>query len=578
MKPKRVLLIGGTGVFGQLLARHIGVRADIELIVTSRSKTRAETLARDLNARLKTVGKTMDAPSVAGISLERRDADLAFFAALAPWLVIDASGPFQQWDHSLAEAALTAGAHVIDLADARTYLLSHQEALDPLARSKGVVALAGASTTPALSEAVVTELAAGFRRVDTIDMAIAPAGTSEVGPAVLNAILGMAGQPVPIRDEGRLSSGIGWSDRQTIAVPTLGRRSVARVETVDAERSGMTGRSALRVAFFAGLESPVERFGLYVLAALRRRGWLRNPSFLVPWLTIIRRALRVTASDRGGMVVRVTGVGRDGARAEVEWSLIAEHNDGLSVPILAAAAALEALLADRIEPGARLGPDVLSLADIEAEASPYAIKTRIRRRTLEGSVFLAALGEDVEAALPTALRRFHAADGAPVWQGRADIDAGTGWLSRLVAAVFGLPVSGRDVPVTVSVDRRFGPDAGTKIDPVPPSFHTEIWSRRFGNRRFSSTLQSNRPGFVTESAGPFAFDLGVQCDPDGLSLPVVGWRLFGVRMPLGLAPVSVSRERVDDQDRFCFDIRVSLPTGGLLIAYRGWLMPLADPE
>lgn len=578
MKPKRVLLIGGTGVFGQRLARHIGRRADIELIITSRSKERAEALARDLNTHLKTGNKTTDAPAIAGISLDRRAADPAFFASFAPWLVIDASGPFQQWDHGLAEAALTLGAHVIDLADARSYLLTYRETLDALARTKGVTALAGASTTPALSEAVVTELAADFRRVDTIDMAIAPAGRSEVGPAVLDAILGMAGQPVPVRDEGRLSSGIGWSDRQTIAVPTLGRRSVARVETVDAERLGIAGRSALRVAFFAGLESSLERFGLSVLAGLRRRGWLSDPRPLVPLLFFLRRIVRVTASDRGGMVVRLTGVAGDGSRAETEWSLIAEKNDGLSVPILAAAAAVEALLPGRLEPGAWLGPDVLHLADIEAEASPYAIETRIRRRTLAGSVFLAALGEDVEAALPEALRRFHAADGAPVWRGRADIDAGKGLLSRLVAAVFGLPAAGRDVPVTVSVDRRLEPDAGTKIDPVPPALHTEIWSRRFGDRRFSSRLHSSRSGIVTETAGPFAFDLGVQSDPDGLSLPVVGWRLFGVRMPLALAPVSVSREHVDDQGRFCFDIRVSLPTGGLLIAYRGWLVSSADTE
>ncbi|MEM1046403.1 MAG: DUF4166 domain-containing protein [Pseudomonadota bacterium] len=576
MKPKRVLLIGGTGVFGRRLARHIGARNDIELILTSRSSQRAEALARDLNTRLKTEGKSTDAPAISGISLDRRDADAAFLGSLSPWLVIYASGPFQSWDHALAGAAIAAGAHVIDLADARTYLLTYPEALDTSARAKGVVALAGVSTTPTLSEAVVTELAADFRRVDTIDMAIAPAGRSEVGPAVLDAILGMAGQPVPIRDEGRLSSGIGWSDQQTITIPTLGRRSVARVETIDAERLGLLGRSALRVAFFAGLESSLERFGLHVLAALRRRGWLPDPKPLVPLLFFLRRILRVTASDRGGMVVRLTGIGRDGSRAEAEWSLVAEENDGLSVPILPAAAAVGALLARRLEPGARLGPDALHLADIEAETSPYAIETRIRRRKLEGSVFLAALGEAAEAALPKALRRFHAADGAPVWQGRADIDAGTGWLSSLAAAVFGLPAAGRDVPVTVSVDRRIGPDVGTKIDPVPPSFHTEIWSRRFGDRRFSSTLHSTRPGIVTEAAGPFAFDLGVQCDADGLSLPVVGWRLFGVRMPVVLAPVSVSREHVDDQDRFRFDIRVSLPTGGLLIAYRGWLMPLAD--
>ena len=70
---------------------------------------------------------------------------------MSPWLVIDASGPFQSASYDLARATLDLGAHWIDLADARDYLMGFEAALDPIARRKGLVARAGASSTPALS-------------------------------------------------------------------------------------------------------------------------------------------------------------------------------------------------------------------------------------------------------------------------------------------------------------------------------------------------------------------------------------------------------------------------------------------
>ncbi|OYW69094.1 MAG: hypothetical protein B7Z40_00180 [Bosea sp. 12-68-7] len=40
-----------------------------------------------------------------------------------------------------------------------------------------------------------------------------------------------------------------------------------------------------------------------------------------------------------------------------------------------------------------------------------------------------------------------------------------------------------------------------------------------------------------------------------------------------LLPRSEAREHTDDQDRFRFDIRLTLPFVGLLTHYRGWLAP-----
>ena len=160
MTRRRVLLIGGTGVFGSRLAHHLARFDGLDLILSSRDGAKAKALARTIRHAENT--------QVSGIGLDHRR-DLAVrLAEIAPWLVIDASRPFQGASYDVPWAALEAGAHVVDLADARDYILGYGAAIDELARSRGLVALAGASSTPALSTAAAAELTRGWRRTRAI--------------------------------------------------------------------------------------------------------------------------------------------------------------------------------------------------------------------------------------------------------------------------------------------------------------------------------------------------------------------------------------------------------------------------
>jgi hypothetical protein len=181
---------------------------------------------------------------------------------------------------------------------------------------------------------------------------------------------------------------------------------------------------------------------------------------------------------------------------------------------------------------------------------------------LRGSVFADALGAERFSALPTRVRTFHSVTAAPVWTGRADIDGGTHWAARLISWAIGLPRAGRDVPVTVTVDRDVAANGG------PP---TETWTRDFAGQRFSSRLSATGQGAITEAFGPITFTLGITGNAVGLALPVIGWRIAGVPLPLWLAPQSQSREFADSDGRFHFDVALSLPLVGRLAHYRGWL-------
>ncbi len=189
--------------------------------------------------------------------------------------------------------------------------MGFEAALDPIARRKGLVARAGASSTPALSTAVVEDITRRWQRLDSVDIAIMPGGAGQVGAAVIRAILGYAGTTIATFEEGAPAEVTGWGSVKRVRVPGLGVRYLSPVETADAallpERFGVTSR----VTFYAGLESRLEQFGLLFLAKLRRRGLVGNLEPLAPLLESARRVTGLFASDRGGMTVDCAGLDAD---------------------------------------------------------------------------------------------------------------------------------------------------------------------------------------------------------------------------------------------------------------------------
>ena len=363
---KRVLIVGGTGVFGMRLAGHLARCDGLELVLTSRNQERAQRVVDLLE------GEDARVP-ISAVALERGVAATRVLRTIKPWLVVDCSGPFQGEDHAFAKAVIEQGLHFFDLADGRDYLLGFSDALNDLALSRGVVALAGASSPPALSHAIVEKLTAGWHRIDTIDLAIVPAGRSEVGPAVIKGVLSYAGCLVPAWRDGKIGQVAGWSESGTIDHPDLGRKNVAIVETMDAELMGPKFNVRERVHFCAGLESGLEQRGMQLISALRRNNMLPDVSRFAGVFVKARSLTRLFATNDGGMVVRVTGLNAHHERTRTQWWLTARKNHGPSVPILPLAAAIEKLGRGDVPAGARLATDVLNLTDIEAQMAGYAI-------------------------------------------------------------------------------------------------------------------------------------------------------------------------------------------------------------
>jgi len=482
---------------------------------------------------------------------------MARLRSLSPWLVIDASGPFQSANYDLARAAIGLGAHWIDLADARDYLLNFGAALDTVARSSGVTARAGASSTPALSMAVVEDLTAGWQRVDSIDIAIMPGGGGDVGDAVIRAILSYAGAPIMVFEEGRQREIAGWGGLRRTRIERLGTHYLSPVETADAVLMQRRFNVRSRVSFSAGLQSRVEQFGLFVLAQLRQRGVIAKIESLAPLLAKARRITRLFATDRGGMSVTCAGIDASGRQTRARWLLIAEKGAGPDVPVLPAVALIRSLLLGGETAGAEIA--ALPLAAIEAEMSPPSLTTsRILQHAGRDCLIASACGRASYSLLPSAVRAFHDQDAPPVWTGKADIDAASSLAGRVVRTLAGFPASARGADVTVTVDRCGG---------------EEIWQRNFDGSRFASHLRYEGGNVVSERFGAFDILLRLSAENGEVRMPVAGWRIGPIKLPLFLAPTSDTREFAGDDGRFHFDVRIGLPLIGLLARYRGWLEP-----
>lgn len=542
-----VLIVGGAGVFGRRLAEGLRATTDVRITLAGRSKTRLQRVASAIGGAAWSV-------------LDRDRAREADLTALAPDVVVDASGPYQGVAYEFARTVLRAGAHYVDFADARDFVAGFP-VLDSLAREEQRAAITGASSTPALTHAALDQLCAGWRRIDEVRAGIAPGNRAPKGRSLVEAILSRAGAPTRVLEDGAWAERSGWSQCATIRIAGLGRRRFALVETPDLDLIPARFGPTHGAHFMASLELDVLHRGIEAIGALRRWGLWRSPEKWAGAFALAARLVEPLGTDKGAMFVEVFG--RDGADrpCRARWTMIAPAGQGPYAPTLPALATVRKLLAGEIEPGARACVGLISLCDLAGDFARHAFETDIVREPLV-SPFETALGVAFERA-PQAVKAAHRSGPVVRMSGVADVSGAASPLAALAAWCVGFPRTDKAAPVRVTKRHEGG--------------GREIWMRTLGARRFRSFLSSPAAGMVRERFGPLDFDMAVSVDADGLTMEVVGWRLLGLALPRFLAPRSRARETVGSDGRFRFDVPIFAPLLGRLTHYRGALA-LETPE
>jgi hypothetical protein len=362
----RTIVLGGYGNFGARICSALAADPVSWIGVAGRDQARARAFAESLNSRCEP------------IVIDRRAADFAArLAALRPSLVIHTAGPFQAQDYHVAQAAIDAGAHYVDLADGRAFVTGIG-ALDERARARGVVVTSGASTLPAVSSAVVEHLAASFREVQRIEISIAPAQAIPRGLATMRSVLSYCGKPFRELVDGEWRTVYGWLGLRRLRYPDLGRRWGARCDVPDLAL--LPGRYPVvrSVRFDAALELALAQIGMAFLAGLARSSLLRRPERLAVVVLRSARALDRFGTDVGGMHVALEGVSDAGDSMRRAWYLVAGKGDGPQIPCIPAIVIARKLArGENIAPGARPCMGMMTLAEFTAAARSFDIRLNV---------------------------------------------------------------------------------------------------------------------------------------------------------------------------------------------------------
>jgi hypothetical protein len=353
VKATRVVVLGGHGNFGGRICRALAGDAAIEVLAAGRrqgSDLQLDLAAPDFAARLR---------------------------AASPQIVIHCAGPFQGQDYRVAKAAFAAGAHYIDVADGRSFVARFGE-LNGEARAVGRLALSGASTLPALSAAVLDDLAPRFRALEEVRIAIAPGQRAPRGAATLAGVFTYAGKSFKWLSGGEWRDAWGWQELTRIRFASMGTRWAAACDVPDLELVPLRCPGLRTVEFRAALELSIQHFFLWLAAGLRRAG---VPVPLERWTKPLERVASMLdgfGGEHGGMLVSLVGTQADGARRRVEWHLTAPADNGPEIPCMAAILLARKLARGEIaERGAYPCTGFLALREFEPEFARWRITTAI---------------------------------------------------------------------------------------------------------------------------------------------------------------------------------------------------------
>lgn len=366
MAAARILIVGGYGVFGARVAERLVRDEEIEVVIAGRRPEAARKAAADLSRQY---GR-----SIAHCALNAMRVSAAELRATGAQIVINASGPFQAQDYTLARAAIVAGLHYVDLADARMFVTGITE-LDAAARASDVLVVSGASSVPGLASAVVAEHAPSFSRLVSLSHGISPGNSFDPGLATTASIIGAVGKPFSMRMRGRNVTVHGWQGLHRRQLAGLGTRWMGHCDVPDLALFPARYASLETVRFSAGVEVGLFHLGLWGLSWLVRAGVLRHPERLAAPMLAAKQRLGFLGTDAGGMFVTLEGLDEGGQRQRVDWHLAARSGHGPYVPAIASVVLARKLA--RGEPtvrGAMPCMELFSLSEFMAEIADLDIR------------------------------------------------------------------------------------------------------------------------------------------------------------------------------------------------------------
>ncbi len=354
MIRRNVVILGGSGTFGRHIVEKIGAVSNAQVTIAGRHAEKAKPVCDALHAEFR--------------KCDANDQTSLRNAVQGAWLVINASGPFKAGEYAIPQACIDAGSHYIDLADGRQYVAGIVQ-LDAAARAHNVFVCAGASTTPAITSALLADLQPHLAEIRSIKVALSAGNKNQAGVSTIATILSYVGRPVQVWQDGAWRTIPGWSAGEFVEFPQpAGRR---RVQLCDVPDLALFPQQfgADNVIFKAGVELTILNYLIGGLAVLKRVcPPLQLPSLARP-LVSLSKLFKPFGTLHGGCAVWVT----DSHGQEKSAAVVAREN-GPRIPGSPAILLARKLLSGEISSiGAFPCMGFLGLAEFAEFLAPFNI-------------------------------------------------------------------------------------------------------------------------------------------------------------------------------------------------------------
>lgn len=354
---RTVLVLGGYGRFGSTISKQLARDSQTQVLVGGRDFKKAEQFVKSLGrSNIQPLQIDLSAPSFT-----------EQLSSLQPAITINTAGPFQSQDTRVVEACIHAKSHYLDIADARNYVCatgSPNNPLHSLAAEAKVLICSGASSLPALSSAVVDEVANQFSRIDQISHSIST-GSTLPGRATLDSVLSYLGHPFEMQQDGKKKIVYGWQGlKRHKYPPPVNSRFILRCDVPDLELFPQR-YNARTVQFHAGTSFSPGVIFLWCMSWMVRFKLIHSLQPYSSSLASFAKRFEPYASPHSAMTVEVKGISLHNTPLIKTWNIVARNNEGLNIPTLPVIAMTKKLLNGEIQHFGTLScMDILNVNDI----------------------------------------------------------------------------------------------------------------------------------------------------------------------------------------------------------------------
>lgn len=316
-----VLILGGYGNFGQLIATALCQDPNISVIISGRNGQKAKKLAESLNCQYMQIDAM-------------HDNLMTTFNSHNIHLVISTIGPFQNQSYHIAEAAIAANIHYIDLADSREFVENIVQ-FNNIAQEKSLFICSGASTVPSLSSAVVNHYMSEYSDLKSIDITLS-ASEKVPGISTLSAVLSYCGQKFIIWKDQQWQSVYGLQNlahHQFYHLPN--KRWVANCNVPDLALFPKNYPTVQQVTFKAGVGISLVQISSWAVSWLKRWQLMNHPIKYVDTFYKIAQYFERFGDGLSGMQIKLNGSDHNHKPLSINWEIIGYDNEGPNIPCFA---------------------------------------------------------------------------------------------------------------------------------------------------------------------------------------------------------------------------------------------------